>query len=343
MGMDRPTLRQLEIFLEVVRAGSFRGAARDLGLSQVAVSDHVRQLERRLGRDLFIRAPGSVPTLSAAGQVAAEHGRNVLMTSDALVAAVAGAAAGPADGSGASLTIVTPVAIDPTPASLPPEPAPEPMAAEPEAVGDHAPTEDPIRVAAHPTIVTRFQERLAAAEDAFPDRPISVDYAHFTADAVAPFLYRGGVEIALVFACGERDLPGSTYLWSEQWSLLVRGDHPLAAQETVTRAQCVDMPVIMLAPDNPLRSICETCLSGAGLWPAPTVLETDDYARIAAELALGEALFPAFGVTASQFAAREGLKRIPLIEPIPAVEVRQGIGPHVQNDPVVAAIAGFLK
>jgi len=42
-------LRAVAIFVEVVRVGSFRGAAKVLNLSPSAVSYNVSQLEKRVG------------------------------------------------------------------------------------------------------------------------------------------------------------------------------------------------------------------------------------------------------------------------------------------------------
>src|SRR3546814_10665611 len=42
------TVRQLEIFSQAVKHGSFRNCERQIGVSQVAISDHIRQLEQRL-------------------------------------------------------------------------------------------------------------------------------------------------------------------------------------------------------------------------------------------------------------------------------------------------------
>jgi DNA-binding transcriptional LysR family regulator len=80
------TLRQLEIFVEVVRAGSFRRCAERLGLTQVSVSEHVRALEQRLGTAMYDRNPGGLPTLTAKGRSA--HGRivDILAAIDDLVA-----------------------------------------------------------------------------------------------------------------------------------------------------------------------------------------------------------------------------------------------------------------
>ena len=53
----------LRVFEAVVRLGGFRRAAEDLGMTQSAVSQHVRRLEEWLGRSLLIRGPRhSTPT-----------------------------------------------------------------------------------------------------------------------------------------------------------------------------------------------------------------------------------------------------------------------------------------
>lgn len=62
-GMD---VVQLERFLRIATAGSFRAAARGLGLSQAALSFSIQQLEHELGGALFERS-GSGARLSALG------------------------------------------------------------------------------------------------------------------------------------------------------------------------------------------------------------------------------------------------------------------------------------
>ncbi|MCE7797466.1 LysR family transcriptional regulator [Sphingobium sufflavum] len=414
--MERPTMRQLEILAEVARVGTFRGAARHLGLSQVAVSDHIRQLESRLGCALFVRNVGGKPTLSPSGKIVLEHGRNVLFACDSLISAARGAAGIPVETAGEVGDVAPPVLLDydmdlepvealvsfdedlvleePEPVAIPkprrkspkvetvdlvgqvvtvslfdavkdvPSPqVPSPLVeaelvevveleappaaiepVKPEPVEAAPPLrEKPITVASHPAILSRFQDKLAAAQEAFPERPIAVDFARFTPEAVAAPLASGRVDIALFYALGE--VPGMTsdYLWSESWSLFARADHPLAQADMLTLADCVDMPVILFEDSNPLRALCEACLVKVGLWPAPTVLETDDFAAIATELLeYGEAVFPAFGVTAAQFAARPGLKRLALVEPLPGVQVRRAVGPLSDEDPTVSALAGLL-
>lgn len=66
------TLQQIRCFLATVRTGSFTGAAAILEVSQPAVAEQVRNLERTLGIELFVRAGRGVrPT--AAGAAFAER------------------------------------------------------------------------------------------------------------------------------------------------------------------------------------------------------------------------------------------------------------------------------
>lgn len=370
MVMDRPTLRQLEIFIEVARVGTFRGAARNLGLSQVAISDHIRQLETRLGAPLFERITGGKPRLAPAGAQIIDHARNVLFACDALVDAAR------APEGGAAL----PVADMPSPitadvphgkvkAERPPVDAQpvEETAASPdfaavlaEKIGQQpvtgggaaaddsaepsAPSESekPITVATHPAILSRLQDRLTAAEEAFPERPIAVDYRCFTLADTLAGLRSARADIFVFYALTDTRDPASRYLWSEPWSLFVRADHPLAKRDMLSRADCVDMPVIMLDPSNPLRPLYEEALGGAGLWPAPTVLETDDLSRVAQELDFGEAMFAAFGVTAAQLATRQGLRRLALAEPLSPVQIRLAVSASSDDDPTIGALVMLL-
>jgi DNA-binding transcriptional LysR family regulator len=64
--------RRLLTFHAVARAGSFSAAARELSLTQPAVSQQVAALERELGAQLLHRGPGGL-TLTDAGALALEH------------------------------------------------------------------------------------------------------------------------------------------------------------------------------------------------------------------------------------------------------------------------------
>ncbi|MDE6700609.1 MAG: LysR family transcriptional regulator, partial [Acetatifactor sp.] len=61
-------LEYFKVFYHVAKAGSVTGAARELAVSQPAVSQAIRQLESQLGADLFYRAAKGV-RLTREGQL----------------------------------------------------------------------------------------------------------------------------------------------------------------------------------------------------------------------------------------------------------------------------------
>ena len=63
--MKTVLLPQLHVFLAVARLKSFRGAARELGVSTAAVSKSVRQLEEQLRVVLLTRTTRSVSVTDA--------------------------------------------------------------------------------------------------------------------------------------------------------------------------------------------------------------------------------------------------------------------------------------
>jgi DNA-binding transcriptional LysR family regulator len=62
-------LDHVRSFLEVIKRGSLSEAARALGVSQPAVSNQIKGLERELGTELLIRGERGVVSLTAAGEV----------------------------------------------------------------------------------------------------------------------------------------------------------------------------------------------------------------------------------------------------------------------------------
>ena len=82
--MPAITLRQLEVFAQVVKLGSFRRCAEHLGIAQVVVSEHIRALERGLGRPMFERKPGEAPALTDVGRRAYVRASRILEDMDEL-------------------------------------------------------------------------------------------------------------------------------------------------------------------------------------------------------------------------------------------------------------------
>lgn len=62
-------LDHVRSFLEVIKRESFSEAARALGVSQPAISNQIKRLERELGMALLIRGERGVVSLTAAGEV----------------------------------------------------------------------------------------------------------------------------------------------------------------------------------------------------------------------------------------------------------------------------------
>lgn len=69
-------LRQLEVFLSVVEQGSFSSAARDSGLTQSTVSQHIASLEQELGVKVLERSRNGV-RVTEAGKILLKHARHV--------------------------------------------------------------------------------------------------------------------------------------------------------------------------------------------------------------------------------------------------------------------------
>ena len=70
-------LRRIAIFAEMARQGSFRGAAKVLGLSPSVVSYHVSQLEKQVGTALVYRSTRKL-TLTHEGEILYQHARDML-------------------------------------------------------------------------------------------------------------------------------------------------------------------------------------------------------------------------------------------------------------------------
>src|ERR1700734_506261 len=71
----------LATFLAVEQTGSFTRAAARLGIQQPTVSQHIRRLERQVGRTLVLRDTHSV-TLTADGEAMIGFARNILAASE---------------------------------------------------------------------------------------------------------------------------------------------------------------------------------------------------------------------------------------------------------------------
>jgi DNA-binding transcriptional LysR family regulator len=87
--MSPGALPHLETFVEAAERGSFTAAARELGVSQAAVSQRVQQLEAAVSCSLFRRAEGRA-TLTEAGRTLHDYARRILALHDDARAALGG-------------------------------------------------------------------------------------------------------------------------------------------------------------------------------------------------------------------------------------------------------------
>src|SRR5665213_1141419 len=71
------TLRQVRYFVAVAESGSISGAARQLSVSQSAVTEAVKELEGDLGA-LLLERSGRGVTLTHRGQVFLRHANRIL-------------------------------------------------------------------------------------------------------------------------------------------------------------------------------------------------------------------------------------------------------------------------
>jgi len=78
----RPDFNQLETFLRVAETRSFAAAARQLGVSQPAVSQTIARLEELYGGDLFERRRGAPVTLTPIGRAVLPTVKLLLFTVD---------------------------------------------------------------------------------------------------------------------------------------------------------------------------------------------------------------------------------------------------------------------
>lgn len=85
-----PTFEQLRVFLAVVDAGSFAGAARRLNRAVSVISYSIANLEAQLGLELFEREGTRKPKLTAAGRVVLAEARALALGIDGLRAKVKG-------------------------------------------------------------------------------------------------------------------------------------------------------------------------------------------------------------------------------------------------------------
>lgn len=302
--MAMVTLRQLEIFVQVVEHGSFRLCARRIGVSQVAISDHIRQLEQRLGHALFDRVPGGASVLTPAGERAHAHALRVLAEMEALMAAMGGAS-----------------------------PAPSPA----------IPAAPPRRLvmSAHSDILRYIQEPLAQFGEEHPEVAIELDLDVWTPGPLIAKMREGAVDIGYFFALSAPPLLESDLVWHEPLALFAGREHELARLPALTPRDLLPFPVIRLGSRNRLRVLIDEAMDQAGLGECGTAVETDDYGRILTALREGAGFACLFESTAAPLLRAGGIARI-AFDGLPDMEVRQAVRKEWRDDPLARALLARL-
>ena len=309
--MAKPSLRQLDIFAQMVAAGSITRCARDLGLTPDDVARDIASLEMRLGYRLFEDLSGG--HLTPAGRKTAEA--MTLLSQDQ-----------PANWP-ESWEVDEVEQMPAAPPAISPPPA--------------APRQSIILAAPAP-VFGHFQEALAAFEAANEDIAITLDLTIHLAEEAAQALRRGRVDIAYFYALTEPTGLPSRYGWSEQVNLYTGIDHPLARLESVAPADLAITPMLTMEPRNALRRIVDEAFARNGIRTGEPVLETDNMFDILTILREGAGCFAAFGPLARDLGRMPGIRRLALERPLPAIEVRQAVRADAAENAPVSALAEFL-
>ena len=325
--MNSPSLRQLDIFAQMVAAGSVTRCAANMGLSIEQVLQDLASLEMRLGYRLFEDLDGAT-RLTPAGRKTAQA--MTLLTQD--TPAPIGA---PAQ---APIEEVLPPEAEP---DTPPVPAIIPVAA-PTPIILEGTARQVITLAAPAPVFGQIQDGLTAFEAANEDIAITLDLHVHTAEDAASALANGRADIAYFYALEEPSGFGSRYGWSEQLNLFAGSGHALARADSVSRDDLALTPMLALETRSGMRDIIEAALARGRFHNMMPLLESDNMFEIIAALREGAGCFAAFGTLARDIGRMSGIQRLALDMPLPAIEIRQAIAPRSTDKPAVEALAEFL-
>lgn len=328
--MDRSTPRQLEALSAIARLKSVEAAARELGVAQETVREDIRTLEKLLDARLFEDTEGGAIRLSAQGEAALPGVRRILAEYEALRAAMNGAVdeGQKRFGIAGSVEVREPVRAGATAAAV--------STVRASIAGA------PIVVGVHPSIFARLTPALAAFEDEFPDRPLSMDFDCFLVEHVALAFSEARADLALFYALGEARTIPSHLLWREGWSLFVGAGHRVASRDEVGIEDIAGEGLLLSSPVNRLRLLLDTCLVQGGLGHMQVAAESDDHSLLVEHCRTGRGILPLFGPDATRTAALPGLRRIAYSGHIPEVEVRRALNPRGAADEGIQALGEIL-
>lgn len=314
--MTSPSLRQLDVFAQLVASGSMAECADALGVPVDAIRRDMATLERRLGFPLFETADGAA-RLTDAGRKTVRAMALLSEQSEAQWRA----------------DDPPPVVVAQAPPALAPASPPPPEPAQ-------APDRMAIAITAPAPLFSHFQDALTAFEEANPDIAITLDLHARSADEAQRMLARGQADIIYFHALGEPAAFPSRYVWSEQIALYLGDAHPLARADMVGADDLAGAPRLAMEPGNGLQAVIDQALDKARLNPGPPVLESDNLYDIMVAAREGRGWFAAFGPLARDFGRMQGIARLRLAMPLPAVEIRQAV--RDDADGAAHALAEYL-
>lgn len=318
-GMDTPSLRQLDIFAQMVTSGSIARCARDLDLSIEVVDRDMAALEKRLGYRLFDYRAGEAQLTDA--------GRKTVQAMTLL------------SEKGQDWSEDAPSPQEPEPVMAAPEPQPVRLVdLAPEPQDDR----QQVTIAAPAPVFSHFQDALTAFEETSNDVVITLDLGVQVAEEAGRAMMRGSADITYFYALAEPTAFPSRYAWSEQLSLYLGSDHPLAGLDLVQLSDLSGIEAVTLDARSGLRRIVEQALEKAGLPQRAPALESDNLFDIMTAVREGAGYFAAFGPLARDFGRMPGIRRVPLATSLPQVEVRQAVRAAMADDPVVSTLAEYL-
>lgn len=320
--MTSPSLRQLDIFAQMVAAGSVRRCAADLGVGVEQILQDLASLEMRLGYRLFEDLDGAT-RLTPAGRKTAQAMTLLTQDAPAPVETVA-----PAPSMAPDAPPARPPAFIPLVSPVPSAPA--------------GPPRQVITLAAPAPVFGQIQDGLTAFEAANEDIAITLDLHVHTAEDAASALANGRADIAYFYALEEPAGFGSRYGWSEQLNLYAGSDHALARADSVSRDDLALTPMLALETRSGMRDIIEAALARGRFHNMMPLLESDNMFEIIAALREGAGCFAAFGTLARDIGRMSGVQRLALDMPLPSIEIRQAVAPRSMDKPAVEALAEFL-
>lgn len=328
--MDTPSLRQLDIFAQLVASGSVARCARDLGLSVEAVERDMAALERRLGYRLFEqRSTGGEAMLTDAGHKTA-RAMTLLSQGGPEWDAAASPRDEPIEDQAADDRAGNATAIPAAPSRNP--------------ITTRAPIDmrQQVTIAAPAPVFSHFQDALTAFEQSSGDVVIALDLSVQIAADAGRAMALGAADITYFYALGAPETFASRYVWSEQLIVYLGGDHDLAARDVVHLSDLAALAPVTMEPRSGVRAIVEQALAKAGLPPRAPALESDNLFDIMTAVRECAGYFAGFGPLARDFGRMPGIRRVPLAVPLPTIEVRQAVRAAMADDPMVSALAEYL-